>query len=65
MKTAYVADLTPDQSITSFFLVCEKEVRSTRDGKAYLRLELGRPHRNRRGAHVGSLRRVRCFHFPR
>jgi 3'-5' exoribonuclease len=41
MKTAYVADLTPEQSITSFFLVCEKEVRSTRDGKAYLRLELG------------------------
>ncbi len=41
MKTAYVADLTPDQSITSFFLVCEKEVRSTRDGKPYLRLELG------------------------
>ncbi len=41
MKTAYVADLTPDQSITSFFLVCEKEIRSTRDGKPYLRLELG------------------------
>jgi 3'-5' exoribonuclease len=41
MKPAYVADLAPDQNITSYFLVFEKEVRSTRDGKAYLRLELG------------------------
>ncbi len=41
MKPAYVADLVPDQTITSFFLVVEKEVRSTRDGKSYLRLELG------------------------
>jgi 3'-5' exoribonuclease len=41
MKPAYVADLAPDQTITSFFLVFEKEVRTTRDGKAYLRLELG------------------------
>jgi len=41
MKTAYVSDLTPDTTITSFFLVCEKELRSTRDGKAFLRLELG------------------------
>jgi 3'-5' exoribonuclease len=41
MKPAYVADLAPDQTITSFFLVFEKEVRSTREGKAYLRLELG------------------------
>jgi 3'-5' exoribonuclease len=41
MKPAYVADLTPDQNITSYFLVFEKEVRSTREGKAYLRLELG------------------------
>jgi 3'-5' exoribonuclease len=41
MKPAYVADLAPDQNITSFFLVFEKEVRSTREGKAYLRLELG------------------------
>ncbi|HXN22185.1 MAG TPA: OB-fold nucleic acid binding domain-containing protein [Candidatus Dormibacteraeota bacterium] len=40
MKPAYVADLAPDQTITSFFLVCEKELRSTREGKAYLRLEL-------------------------
>jgi 3'-5' exoribonuclease len=41
MKPAYVADLVPDQTITSFFLVVEKEVRSTREGKSYLRLELG------------------------
>jgi 3'-5' exoribonuclease len=41
MKPAYVADLTPDQNITAFFLVFEKEVRSTREGKPYLRLELG------------------------
>lgn len=40
MKASYVADLAPDQTITSFFLVCEKEIRSTREGKAYLRLEL-------------------------
>jgi len=41
MKSAYVADLTPDASITSFFLVCEKELRTTREGKPFLRLELG------------------------
>jgi 3'-5' exoribonuclease len=41
MKPAYVADLAADQTITSFFLVCEKELRSTREGKPFLRLELG------------------------
>jgi 3'-5' exoribonuclease len=41
MKPAYVADLAADQAITSFFLVHEKEVRATREGKPYLRLELG------------------------
>lgn len=41
MKPSYVGDLTPDQNITSFFLVVEKEIRATRDGKPYLRLELG------------------------
>jgi 3'-5' exoribonuclease len=41
MKPAYVADLAADQNITSFFLVTEKEVRSTQNGKLYLRLELG------------------------
>ncbi len=41
MKSAYVADLAPDTTVTSFFLVCEKELRSTREGKPFLRLELG------------------------
>lgn len=41
MKTAFVTDLGTEQTITSFFLVHEKEIRNTRDGKAYLRLELG------------------------
>jgi len=41
MKTAFVTDLLSDQNITTFFLVHEKEVRNTREGKAYLRLELG------------------------
>jgi 3'-5' exoribonuclease len=41
MKSVYVADLQPDQAITTFFLVWEKEIRRTRDGKSFLRLELG------------------------
>jgi 3'-5' exoribonuclease len=41
MKSAYVADLTADQTITSFFLVWEKEIRSGTTGKPYLRLSLG------------------------
>jgi 3'-5' exoribonuclease len=41
MKTAFVTDLISEQTITSFFLVHEKEVRNTREGRAYLRLELG------------------------
>jgi len=41
MKTAFVTDLLSEQNVTSFFLVHEKEVRNTREGKAYLRLELG------------------------
>ncbi len=41
MKTPFVSDLNSEQSITTFFLVHEKEIRSTREGKAYLRLELG------------------------
>jgi 3'-5' exoribonuclease len=41
MKPLYVADLEPDQSVTSFFLVWDKEIRRTRDGKSFLRLELG------------------------
>jgi 3'-5' exoribonuclease len=41
VKKLFVKDLEPDPSITSFFLVHEKEVRSTANGKAYLRMELG------------------------
>ena len=41
MKTSYVSDLTSEQNVTTFFLVHEKEVRNTREGKQYLRLELG------------------------
>jgi len=41
MKTAFISDLNSEQNITSFFLVCEKEIRNTREGKPYLRLELG------------------------
>jgi 3'-5' exoribonuclease len=41
MKTAFVSDLGSEQTITTFFLVHEKEIRNTRDGKPYLRLELG------------------------
>jgi 3'-5' exoribonuclease len=41
MKTSFVSDLGTEQTITTFFLVHEKEIRNTRDGKAYLRLELG------------------------
>ena len=41
MKSAYVAELSADQVVTSFFLVCEKEIRATREGKPFLRLELG------------------------
>jgi len=41
MKQAFVSALLADQTITSYFLVCEKEIRATREGKSYLRLELG------------------------
>lgn len=41
MKTPFVTDLATEQSITTFFLVHEKEIRNTREGKQYLRLELG------------------------
>ena len=40
MKPAFVADLKPDTAITSYFLVSEKELRTTRDGKYFLRLTL-------------------------
>lgn len=41
MKQSFVSDLTSEQNVTTFLLVCEKEVRSTKEGKPYLRLELG------------------------
>jgi 3'-5' exoribonuclease len=41
MKTPFVTDLGTEQTITTFFLVHEKEIRNTREGKQYLRLELG------------------------
>ena len=41
MKTLFVSDLTGEQSITTFLLVHAKEIRSTKEGKQYLRMELG------------------------
>ncbi|MGH9743327.1 MAG: 3'-5' exoribonuclease YhaM family protein [Candidatus Acidiferrum sp.] len=41
MKTSFVTDLAAEQTITTFFLVHEKEIRNTRAGKSYLRIELG------------------------
>ncbi len=41
MKKLFVKDLEPDPAITGFFLVHEKEVRNTANGKPYLRMELG------------------------
>ena len=53
MKQSFVANLQDGQNITSHFLVCEKEIRATREGKSYLRLELGDATGTRRSAHVG------------
>lgn len=41
MKTLFVSDLLSEQSITTFFLVHAKEIRNTKEGKSYLRMELG------------------------
>ena len=41
MKKAFVTELSTEQSVTTFFLVHEKEIRNTREGKQYLRMELG------------------------
>jgi 3'-5' exoribonuclease len=41
MKQCFVSSLQDGQSVTTHFLVCVKEIRSTREGKTYLRLELG------------------------
>jgi len=40
MKKTFVSELTGEQTITSFFLVSAKELRNTKEGKPYLRLEL-------------------------
>lgn len=41
MKSSFISDLGAEQTITSYFLVNEKEIRNSRAGKAYLRLDLG------------------------
>jgi 3'-5' exoribonuclease len=40
MKSPFVAELKADQTVSTFFLVSEKEIRSTRDARRYLRLQL-------------------------
>src|SRR6202140_2695739 len=41
MKQSFVSSLQDGQSVTTHFLVCVKEIRATRDGKGYLRVDLG------------------------
>jgi 3'-5' exoribonuclease len=41
MKQSFVSSLQDNQTVTTYFLVCEKEIRATREGKTYLRVELG------------------------
>ncbi len=41
MKQFFVSNLQDSQTITTYFLVCEKEIRATREGKTYLRVEFG------------------------
>jgi 3'-5' exoribonuclease len=41
MKNPFIKDLAADQVITGFFLVHEKEIRNSNNGKPYLRMELG------------------------
>jgi 3'-5' exoribonuclease len=41
MKKLFVSDMTSEQSVTAFFLVHAKEIRHTKEGKQYLRMELG------------------------
>jgi 3'-5' exoribonuclease len=40
VKTSYVADLQPDQAVTTFLLVQSKEIRFKRSGEPYLSLRL-------------------------
>jgi len=37
MKTSFVTDLNSEQSITTFFLVHEKEIRNTREVEGHVR----------------------------
>src|ERR1700691_411491 len=41
MKQSFVSSLQDGQTVTSHFLVCVIQIRATREGKSYLRLELG------------------------
>ena len=41
MKSAYVADLTADQPVLTYFLVSSKEIRSAASGNSWLQMELG------------------------
>jgi 3'-5' exoribonuclease len=41
MKSPYVNELKPDQTITGSFLVCSKEIRQKKKGDPYLSLQLG------------------------
>jgi len=41
MKKLFVSDMNTEQSVTAFFLVHAKEIRNTKEGKQYLRMELG------------------------
>jgi 3'-5' exoribonuclease len=41
MKKLFVSDMTSEQLVTTFFLVHAKEIRNTKEGKQYLRMELG------------------------
>ena len=41
MKSAYVADLTADQPVLTYFLVSSKEIRSAVSGNSWLQMELG------------------------
>jgi 3'-5' exoribonuclease len=41
MKSPYVNELKPDQTMTGSFLVCSKEIRQKKKGDPYLSLQLG------------------------
>ena len=41
MKSPYISELAPDQSIVTYFLVCGKEICSSPKGRKWLQLELG------------------------